>query len=77
MAEAKPKPQWAQPVHFVVATACGDARRGHRLSRDPREITCRFCKLAMQQQAEDERKGRAPSRQAAGSDRRIDAAKKS
>jgi hypothetical protein len=62
MAEAKQKPTWAQPMHYVVATACKDAKRGHRLTRDVNEITCRFCKLALQQQAEAVRKGRAEPR---------------
>jgi hypothetical protein len=50
-------PTWAQPVHFVTATACGHARRGHRLSRDPETVTCRFCLVALRQQAERARKG--------------------
>ena len=55
MGEHKERPTWAQPVHFVTTTACGHARRGHRLTRDPHAVTCRFCQVAIRQKAERER----------------------
>jgi hypothetical protein len=61
MADRKKVPTWAQPVHYVTATACGGAKKGHRLSRHLAEVTCRFCVGALKDVAERKRKGRAPS----------------
>ncbi len=55
-APKKPPPAWATPVHYVQATACGNARRGHRLTHDSAEVTCRFCVVALKQAAEKKRR---------------------
>jgi hypothetical protein len=59
MGAPKKVPGWAQPVHYVVATACRGAKRGHRLSHDLREVSCRFCIVALKEIAERKRKGRS------------------
>jgi hypothetical protein len=55
--EPKPKPPWAGPTHYVVATKCGQAKKGERLTRDLDQVSCRFCLMAVRQEAESKRKG--------------------